>query len=301
MSGDYRWSPDKYPTKKRLEATTFEAEFKKFLKKLPVEFAWLKLYLGLFFDGAAMGKHGYLVIRCQKAGVCFMHAVAVLQHYLQCLRTNCSNHVMLDVSDYIRDIFNRDQLLLFINTGTSTLGSRTFLHTVTGKAHDDMGFLIKYTILKKSEDAAAFEFFANGVCDRFTRQNEPALVANFRVEKAFLTGTVFDYEVEEQEFLQYSISKGKTSGKASLHTLVLIGVHRVAASGKIWFVLQNSWINNYFKLVSAEYLASCGAEICFVTPGKSVALVSTLPSVDDDYAETELETPEECECMQAED
>lgn len=101
MSGDYTYTPDKYQTKKRPEATTFDDELAKFLSKLPENFAWLKLYLGIFFNGDAMGKHGYLVLRSQKAGVCFMHAVAVLQHYLQCLRTNCSNHVMLDVSDYI--------------------------------------------------------------------------------------------------------------------------------------------------------------------------------------------------------
>ena len=83
--------------------------------------------------------------------------------------------------------------------------------------------LIKYTIRPKSVDVAEFECFANLVCDRFTRFNEPALVANFAVEKAFETGTVFDYEVERQQFIQYSISKGNTSGRPSLHALVLIG------------------------------------------------------------------------------
>ena len=72
-------------------------------------------------------------------------------------------------------------------------------------------------------------------------------------------------------------------------------------SGKIWFLLQNSWIDNYFKLVSAEYLASCGAEICFVSPGASVALVEGLPIVDDDYAETTLVTPEEFDWQPVED
>ena len=33
-----------------------------------------------------------------------------------------------------------------------------------------------------------------------------------------------------------------------------------------------------------------------MSPGASVALVKDLPFLDDDYAETELETPEECEC-----
>ena len=297
MSGDYRWSPGKYQMEKRRDATTFADEFDKFLKKLPDEFAWLKSYQSVFFIDAAMSKHGYLVIRRQKAGVSFMHAVAVLQHYLQCLRTNSCNHKMLDVSNYIRDIFTRDQLLLFINTGTSTLGSRPFLHTVTGKdPHVDEDFLISFTIPKKSVNVAEFEAVANLVYDRFTRQNEPALVANFRVEKAFHTGKVFDYEVEDQEFVQYSISKTIPSNKPSLHALVLIGAHREVVSGKIWFLLQNTWKDNYFKLVSAEYLASCRAEICFVSPGASVALVKDLPFLDDDYAETELETPEECEC-----
>ena len=265
MSGDYRWSPGKYQIEKRRDATTFGDEFDKFLKKLPDEFAWLKAYQSVFFNDAAMSKHGYLVIRRQKAGVSFMHAVAVLQHYLQCLRTNSCDHKMLDVSNYIRDIFTRDQLLLFLKTGTSTLGSRPFLQIVTGK-DPYMEDLIKFNIRPKSVDAAEFECFANLVCDLFNRFNEPALVANFRVEKAFETGTVFDYEVERKQFVQYSISKGKTSGRPSLHALVLIGAHREVVSGKIWFLLQNSWIDNYFKLVSAEYLASCGAEICFGEP-----------------------------------
>lgn len=304
MSADFCWSPNKYETEKRGDATTFDDEFKKFLAKPPVKFkfAWLKSYQGVFFNEAAMGKDGYLVIRRQKAGVCFMHAVAVLQHYLQCLRTNSCNHTMLDVSEYIRNNFTREELLLFINKGTSNLGSCPFLHTVTGKDPNvDEDFLTKLTIPKKSVAAAMFECVANGVYDQFILQNEPALVANFRVEKAFHTGKVFDYEVEYQEFVQYSKSKGKTSGRPSLHALVLIGAHREVVSGKIWFLLQNTWKDNYFKLVSAEYLASCRAEICFVTPGKSVALVNNLPFLDDDYAETELETPEECECWLVED
>jgi hypothetical protein len=63
--------------------------------------------------------------------------------------------------------------------------------------------------------------------------------------------------------------------------------------GKVWFLLQNTWKNKYFRVVSAEYMASCKATISFVHKGVSVALVEKLHVVDSWYAETNCEM-EEC-------
>jgi hypothetical protein len=49
----------------------------------------------------------------------------------------------------------------------------------------------------------------------------------------------------------------------------------------------------YFRVVSAEYMASSGATIYFVSRSADVSLATTFTTINAAYAETELEL-EEC-------
>ena len=76
--------------------------------------------------------------------------------------------------------------------------------------------------------------------------------------------------------------------------MVLIGAHKDENTGRVWFLLQNFWRGGYFRLVSAEYLASCGAIISFVLLDADVSLTKgDYTTVDAEYAETDIPF-EEC-------
>jgi hypothetical protein len=104
--------------------------------------------------------------------------------------------------------------------------------------------------------------------------------------------TVFDYEVEKGKFDEYAQEIG-SKNTHGLHSMVLIGAYK-EPSGKVWFTLQNTWKGKYIRKVSAEYMASCQAKIWFVPMDHNVSLSENFDLVDAKYAETAVETPEEC-------
>jgi hypothetical protein len=231
------------------------------------------------------------VIRRQRSGsICYMHACVILQHYLQCMRTQQVNHKMLDLSEFIRKHFDNEQLGKSLKDGGGGGSSLDFFARITGIPQSEMNVL---QTQRKSRDPELFDEMNDFILVNYTRRG-PALVSCFKVEPSFLSSddTVFDYEVEKGLFDEYAQAIG--SKKHGLHSMVLIGAYK-DASGKIWFTLQNSWEQGkYIRKVSAEYMASCEAKISFVPMDHNVVLSETFDLVDAEYAETTVDTPEEC-------
>jgi hypothetical protein len=75
MSPDFTWSPNKPLAEHRTE-TTFADELQSFCKNDGMHVYWQEDSCShLFFDADV--EHTFLVIRRQRAGNCYMHAVAV--------------------------------------------------------------------------------------------------------------------------------------------------------------------------------------------------------------------------------
>ena len=293
MSPDRGWSPikgesvDKGASSSH-EHTSFRSEFDTFCNSVSEGPEWMSR---VFFDEAAMDE--YMAIRRQRAGICYMHAGAILQHYLQCKRaTGLKNHAMLDLSTYIRESMNKNEVSKYLQKGGGG-NSIDFFSRITGIPKKKL-ISISFPA-KKSEDPDSFNFAITYAWGVYAKRREPGLVSGFYIESAFGgEKSVFDDEADEAEFDSYARSKEPGRTTRIMHSMVLIGAHREEETGKVWFLLQNFWHNKYFCIVSAEYLASCYATISFATPHDDVSLKGNHPTVDATYVETELEL-EECE------
>ena len=299
MSADFSWSPTK--DKEDRGETTFSDQWDLFCLFIAGHQTLSSLFCdgliaSVFFDQEAIEK--YLAIRLQKAGICYMHAVAVFQHYLWCLRTKPEgdNHKMLDISWYIREKFPNDKLEKFLTKGGG--GSAVeFYCGVTGAELDDMRG-VSIFLPRKSTNEATFQRRMVEICDLFKDTNEPALVTEFKIESGF-TATdkfVYDGEVDQQAYYDYASECKKPKDIRVLHSMVMLGLKKEEPSGKVWFLLQNFWASKYLLLISGEYLASCGAVVTFAPKSVTVDLKENFTVIDAHYMETEVGPEEEEYC-----
>ena len=287
LTPDYAWSPNKYDGAPLRGETTFRDEFEVFCENSLEAKAWNDLSR-VFFDDPAMEQ--YLVIRRQRAGICFMHAGALWQHYLQCIRTpGLADHKMLDLSTFIRDRFSNHELENFLKNGGGG-SSVSFFYRITGIPVDKLSS--RSFEVRKSQDPDYFNVCTAWALQTYARLREPGLVSDFRIELDFIEGnkSVYDVAVAEENFYSYAQLTGRDIPVR--HSMVLIGVHRDEETGKVWFLLQNFWSNKYFCLVSAEYMASCKARISFVEHGGDVSLKEKYKTVDAMFVETDLKVEE---------
>jgi len=271
---------------------TFRKEFFKFCESLGEEGEAWKSGSRVFLDEKAIDD--YLVIRKQKSGICVLHASVVLQHYVQSLRISNEEdhtHEMLDISKFIRDDFPKEKKTKYIKTGACGLGSEEFFLLIT-----ETKKLKKHHFTMKSFEEKIFHFEVEHFLEMYQYLKAPALVSCFRTEKAFHSGTIFDGEVDESKFDKYAKSHGKSEGIYCTQAMVMLGAHKDENTGKVWFLLQNFWENGYFRLVSAEYMASCNATVSFVLDEADVSLKKNFNIVDAEYAETTVQWEECARC-----
>ncbi|KAL3907180.1 MAG: hypothetical protein SGILL_008975 [Bacillariaceae sp.] len=241
----------------------------------------------------------------KKSGICCWHASVILQHYLQChRRTNdlSKNHTMLDICDFMRVHLDPEKQKQYIAKGTCGLASEDFFMIITGIKDFELQRrqISKRTGKKEgpAKDTIDFRFradtshFFNEFCGEANRLQAPALVSRFRIEKGFHDKHVLDRTVDQKEFAEYAKSKGKPDGIWVEHSMVLIGAF-MDETGKGWFLMQNFWKGEFFKLVSAEYMASCLATIVLVPKQCSVSLAGNYSTMDSEYVESEV-CLEEC-------
>jgi hypothetical protein len=75
--------------------------------------------------------------------------------------------------------------------------------------------------------------------------------------------------------------------------MVLIGAYHDVDQDRFWFLVQNTDLNVYFKLVDGEHLASSWAQISFANKNIDMALKGDYAVADGEYSETALDV-EEC-------
>ncbi len=82
------------------------------------------------------------------------------------------------------------------------------------------------------------------------------------------------------------------------HAMVMVGARRDAASGQLFFLLQNWWPRKQFVEVDAAYLSACRALVYFVaTPQPHMP--AALPTLEGRWFETEMLDKPEALCCDA--
>ena len=266
--------------------TTFREQLEILCQKYP---EWGDMSRYFFDDPRAIDD--FMVIRRQKAGLCFMDAPVVVQHYAHCVRngrkTAGKDHKMLDISWFIRERFSEEKLRKFLE-GEGGGNSLEFLAEITG---NDFRLMrenaIPLPVLLKLH---LLEPVLQTVYDHFFQLKGPVLVSNFKVEADFKTDNKFVYDghVDGSTFVEYGKECGKKNGRCIiLHSLVIIAMYKDEQTKKFWFLVQNFWANKYLVIMSGEYLASCGAILSMYHQEYKTSLTRGMNVIDADYAETE--------------
>jgi hypothetical protein len=142
----------------------------------------------------------------------------------------------------------------------------------------------------KSEDEEGHRADLDSIYKRFVKRQEPGLVSNFRVGGEFSQSAILQGPIDEDKYKKIVAGRG---GKASIHSMILVGAYHNSEDDRFWFLLQNTHKNDYFKLVDGEHLASSYASIFFANSGTDMSLKGDYRIAVGEYSETALDM-EEC-------
>lgn len=211
---------------------------------------------------------GAYVERVQKAGLCFMHAPVVLQHYVVAMNTKDKSKVgVMDMPMFLRR-----------NANCKYLWSHV---------HENRGgnsFELLRTIMRedKDEDVTWLDCSTHDEAEikKSLHQFGPALVSSFRVHADF----------GDKDTITY---RGKPTGKfEGLHSMLLVG-YRHEKDGKILYLLQNWWEDKPFIEVDTAYLAKCYPALWFVkTRTGGYKMPQEFAKSYDTYVKMEHDAPE---------
>jgi hypothetical protein len=216
-----------------------------------------EVYLFNLHDDRLNGRD-VLVQRVQRIGLCYLHAPAVLSHYLVSRNNFTDPSMMINMASLIAGSFDSAALAehIFGDKGDSSI---KVLKSFLGPASKMKAWNI--------EDIDVHTFRLYG----------PALVSGFEVFDDFMTDDKIHYE---------GVPRGKSWG---YHAMVLLGMKTKPVRT---FLLQNWWSKKQFISVSEEYLIATGPTISFVTSPQT-SIPAYFPTHSFRYAETlSLDRPE---------
>ncbi|KAL3921435.1 MAG: hypothetical protein SGILL_002748 [Bacillariaceae sp.] len=270
--------------------TTFKAEWDKFLSKLldgHREALEAGIDSAVFFSQDDM--ESYMAVHCQKSGICSSHAGVTFQHEVASCRKprGEKDHKMLDISDFILNHLPAENQKQYILTGVTGLNSfyltRLFTNT---RPHN----YARFQPCRKEDDAEMHSEDILRLVNHFRKHKEPGLVSEFKIEDRFFENVVIDGHLDETKYEEYKTASN--DDKERLHAMVLVGIYTY--DGRHWFVLQNSHQDGFFKVVDAEYLASCCAIVSFAHKKVDMSLKKDFKIVEGEYVEAECGMMGEC-------
>ena len=199
-----------------------------------------------------------LVQRVQLSGLCYLHAPAVMRHYLLSMTTR-EPVGMIDLTKLVRSYPPQDLL---------------------GHLLENRGAPSSDVLRKFVGTSCRWRPYA---ADRVTREHlesyGPALVHGFTAYPDFMDPHKWLYVG--------SPAAEKSVGK---HAMVLIGI-RIDDSAGTRFLLQNWWPSNQFVEVDVDYMLACDASITFVK-GTPAANIKGLEEITSLFAETTSDAPD---------
>jgi hypothetical protein len=230
----------------------------------------------------------FMAVHGQRSGICSSHASVTFQHEVASVRKpkDQKDHKMLDISDFIRNHLPPDRQRKYIETGATGLNSFDLIQTFTGTKVRDY---IRYQPNRKDDSEPAHNQVIQNLVGWFRSVKKPGLVSEFKIENKFLQNVVLEKCLDESAYETYKMERN--GEKERLRAMVLIGVYEY--DRRYWFVLQNSHIGDFFKVVDAEYLASCGGHVSFALAKTDMSLKGNYHLVDGEYIEA-ASRMEEC-------
>jgi len=200
---------------------------------------------------------------------------------------------MLDVSSFIRNNCSIEVQKQYVEKGTIGTGSFTLTQMFTGTEEHQYR---QFSPCLKSQSERGHRNDIERLYEHYQETQEPGLVYGYRVDDTIFKNDVLEGPMDMAKYQQKVIDN---NGKGSLHAMVLIGAYPDPEDGRFWFVLQNSHVNGYFKLVDGEHLASCRATVAFPFESTDLTLKDKYDISYGEYIETETEL-EECmvECVE---
>eukprot|EP00047_Mylnosiga_fluctuans_P024702 m.168404 g.168404 ORF g.168404 m.168404 type:complete len:374 (+) comp9909_c0_seq1:59-1180(+) len=189
----------------------------------------------------------FLVRSTQLAGTCFMHAAAVVQHYLVVLHTGVPTHVRVDIPTFIQTNYRGEELNAYLrDQGGLAL---PFLERIAKQYLETESFDLN--VREKSAPV-----LGNLIKEAFLSYG-PGLVSAFWADPTFLKGASAVPGVFHTE------SVDTTSPDGAWHAMVLLGVREDPQLGLL-FLLQNWWAGRDLIEVSLAYMARAKARVVFV-------------------------------------
>ena len=169
------------PEDANVEFITLQNEFENFCKQFP-HWAESEQSFVVWRDHAEMqaieDKTAIQVVRVQNSGLSYMHAPAVLQHYVITKNSGGTHREMLNIAKFIKEYFTPDELYDHIvrNKGGNSVA---FLQHIMGLKDKDIE---SYTI--PGVEKMSFQSTAQDVFDS-VQEHGVGLVSSFKVDANF--------------------------------------------------------------------------------------------------------------------
>ena len=191
-----------------------------------------------------------LIIREQSAGLCFLSAVFVFEHYLTAIFSKGAIPTTYDVGKYEAKELRGEVLEDFLLNGrlSSTLG---ILKSVCALGDDDFETIL----LPSNRDLRARQYQDD--CELISQlvASRPGIISQMKA--SHISGS----SVEQ---IQFTDAPGNQLDSPR-HAVLLIGACK-KADGEYYFLVQNWWPSRPFLELSGRYLAHCDAKITFLLP-----------------------------------
>jgi hypothetical protein len=250
---------------------TFQKEFESFCERCP---QWSADDVALFWKTY---EHitDLLVIRCQRTGLCFMHAPVTLQHYLVCIcKGKKSDTGIIDIASYINKYWKSDKLAdyLFRNRGGD---SYRFFLEINHHVPDLRMKLDRFHMPNVDQ-----KFWESMMVEL---QSRPVLLSNFTVRDSFQSSVAVSFNTFNRD-----------EKEVGQHAMLIVGGRK--SEDEYYFLLQNWWSGRYFIEVSSTYLQETDSVLTFVRADIE-SIPEDLPTTRATYAETTADCSEKLDEM----
>ena len=225
----------------------FDDCFRKFTDRVP---DWNGKSCTIFWNSYDIDwRKKALIIREQSAGLCFLNAVFVFEHYLTAILSKGTITTTYDVGKYQTKELHGEILEDFLLNGrlSSTLGVLKSLCSLGDDAFTTISLPSDLDLCKRQ-----YEAFCELICQLVITR--PGIISQMKA-------THLSESVEQIQFSDVPCSQLDYPR----HAMLLIGACK-KADGEYYFLVQNWWQSRPFLELSGRYLAQCDAKITFLKP-----------------------------------
>ena len=225
----------------------FDYCFQKFTDRVP---EWKDVNCTIFWNSYDNDwRKKVLIIREQTAGLCFLNAVFVFEHYITAIFSNGTITTTYDVGKYEAKILCGEVLEDFLLHGrlSSTLGVLKNICSLGDDAFITISLPSDMDLCKRQ-----YEDFCELISQLVVTR--PGIIAQMKA--THLSESVEQIQFNDAPSSQLDYPR---------HAMLLIGACK-KADGEYYFLVQNWSKSRPFLELSGRYIAQCDAKITFLKP-----------------------------------